>query len=90
MTMQQYGPDRDPAEDSTRGVTPQAHPTEELPTYRKVAGYPAPEPTRPITPQPAGLTEGTGQLPVTGAPVTSPRRPSGRAGRTCRASYAAW
>lgn len=73
MTMQPHGSDRDPAQDptqqstleSTQGVAPLAHPTEGLPVYRKVAGYPAPEPT----PEP---TYGTGQLPVTGAPVAAP------------------
>lgn len=76
MTMQPYGPDRDPAQDATQSVVPLAHPTEEVPTYRKVAGYPdagaAPNPTRPITGPPTAPTPATGQLPVSGAPLTTP------------------
>ncbi|HWC22932.1 MAG TPA: hypothetical protein VG502_11580 [Flexivirga sp.] len=70
MTMQSYGPEENPADDSTQEVTPVAHPTEELPTYRKVAGYPEPAPTAPPR-----TFASTGQLPVTGSPVTTPPAP---------------
>lgn len=46
------------------------YPTDELPTYHKVSGYP--DPTQVVTPPAAPLPAGsTGQLPVSGSPVTA-------------------